>query len=73
MEKQIDVKVLKYIPKSLHKLVTACDRYERYPSGYGYNVIFDDEQESSIFADSVEGLRWACKAYQNGQRGVIYG
>lgn len=71
MENQIDVKVLKYIPRKLQNKVVSCDRFERYPVGYGYNVIFDDE--TSIFADSVEGLKWACREVLNGRTGTIYG
>lgn len=68
-----DQKVMKYIPKKLQAHVTHCDRFDRYPNGYTYNVLFDYEEETSIFADSVEGLKWACKEVLNGERDVIYG
>ena len=73
----IDSKVMKYIPKKIQEHVTSCDRFERYGGGYTYNVNFDYEvysgEETTIFADSVEGLKWACKEILNGERGVIYG
>jgi hypothetical protein len=71
--KMIDKNVIKYIPKKLQPHVTHCDRFNRYPNGYTYNVIFDYDVDTSIFADSVAGLRWACKEVLNGERGVIYG
>lgn len=74
----IDSKVMKYVPKKLHEHVIACDRFENFSGGgYTYNVLFDyekcDGEETTIFADGVEGLRWCCKAVLNGERGVIYG
>lgn len=72
MDKQIDEKVLKYIPRKLHEKVVSCDRFDRYPAGYTYSVLFDDD-ETSIMADSVEGLKWACKEVLNSRTGVIYG
>lgn len=74
----IDSKVMKYIPAKLQNRVTSCDRFERETNKYTYNVNFDyesdvSEGETAIFADSVEGLRWACKEALNGRRGVIYG
>lgn len=77
MIKMIDEKVMKYIPIKLHAHVTDCDRFDRL-GGYTYNVLFDfepdiKEGETSILADSIEGLKWACKEILNGERGVIYG
>lgn len=72
MENTIDKKVLKYIPEKLQNRVVSCDRFDRYPSGYTYNVIFDDD-ETSIFADSVVGLKWACSEVLKGRTGTIYG
>lgn len=72
MEKMIDEKVLNYIPEKLKNRVVACDRFDRFPSGYTYNVIFDDD-ETTIFADSVVGLKWACKEVLKGRTGEIYG
>ena len=72
MENKIDKKVLNYIPKKLQERVISCDRFARYPSGYTYNVIFDDD-ETTIFADSVSGLKWACNEIIKGRTGVIYG
>lgn len=72
MEKMIDEKVMKYIPVKLRDKVVSCDRYDRYPVGYGYNVVFNDD-ETSIFADSVAGLKWACSQVMNGRTGTIYG
>jgi hypothetical protein len=74
----IDNKVMKYIPKKLHAHVTACDRFENFEGGYTYNVLFDyapdaKEGETSIMANGIEGLKWACKQVLSGQRGVIYG
>ena len=75
----IDSKVMKYIPKKLHAHITACDRFENFAgSGYTYSVLFDyapddKEGETSIMADGVEGLKWACKEVLNGERGTIYG
>lgn len=72
MENQIDKNVMKYIPRKLHEKVASCDRYERYPVGYGYNVVFQDD-ETAIFADSVAGLKWACSEVLKGRTGTIYG
>lgn len=72
MANQIDAKVLKYIPCKLQSKVVSCDRFERYPVGYGYNVVFNDD-ETSIFADSVAGLKWACGEVLKGRTGTIYG
>jgi len=74
MKKEIDTNVLKYIPKKLVDRVVACDRIANSSGrqGYTYNIIFDYVEETSIFADGVEGLKWALKQVQNGRRGVIY-
>jgi hypothetical protein len=72
MKKQIDVKVLKYIPQEIQSDVIACERWERFPKGHTYNVIFKDD-ETSIFSDTVQGLKWACNQYKKGRRGTIYG
>jgi hypothetical protein len=70
---EIDVRLLKYIPKALRNNVTSCDRFDRFPTGYGYNIIFDFAEDTTIFADSVDGLKWACREVLNGRRGEIYG
>lgn len=72
MENMIDKKVMSYIPAKLQDKVVSCDRFERYPVGYTYNVIFNDD-ETSIFADSVAGLKWACSQVMKGRTGTIYG
>lgn len=74
----IDENVMRYIPKKIHEHVIGCDRFKNWKNTYTYNVIFDYEPdikkgETSIFADSIEGLKWACKEILNGGRGVIYG
>lgn len=69
----IDKNVMKYIPKKLQPHVIHCDRFDRYPNGYTYNVIFDYEVKTTIFADSVDGLKWCCKEVLKGERDVIYG